>query len=103
MHFGLMRLSACLMAAVLTACSVGPDYTPPTPPDVATWNDKSVHDAQAVTQQTDPDPRWWNRFGDPMLTQVMQQAITGNLDLQQAVLRIVEARQGEVTARAAAR
>jgi NodT family efflux transporter outer membrane factor (OMF) lipoprotein len=35
-----------------------------------------------------------------VLTELMGKAIAGNLDLQQAVYRIVEARQGEVTARA---
>ena len=96
-----MRLLGCLLAAGLGACTVGPDYSPPKPPDVADWNDKSVRGGGTVSEQTNPDPRWWNGLGDPVLTEVMQKAITGNLDLQQAVLRIVEARQGEVTARAA--
>jgi NodT family efflux transporter outer membrane factor (OMF) lipoprotein len=109
-----MRLLPCLVTAGLTACTVGPNYTPPKPSDVATWNDKSARPVQpasyrprqvvprqTITPQTDPDPRWWNSFGDPVLTQLMQKAITGNLDLQQAVYRVVEARQGEVTARAA--
>jgi multidrug efflux system outer membrane protein len=93
-----MRLFPHVMAAALTACTVGPNYTPPKPPDVANWNDKP---AQNVTEQTNPDPSWWNGFADPVLTDLMQKAITGNLDLQQAVYRIVEARQDEVTARAA--
>jgi multidrug efflux system outer membrane protein len=112
-----MRLLPCLLAITLAACTVGPDYTPPKPPDVANWNDKSVRPASAgpaalvhpasvrpvatVSQLTNSDPRWWNGFHDPVLTDLMQRAITGNLDLQQAVYRIVEARQGEVTARAA--
>jgi multidrug efflux system outer membrane protein len=89
------------LAIGLTACTVGPDYTPPKPPEVANWKDKSAQASKMVSQQTNPDPRWWNAFGDPALTELMQRAITGNLDLQQAVYRIVEARQGEVTARAA--
>lgn len=96
-----MRLRLCVLAVSLAACSVGPDFTPPKPPDVANWNDKSARAANTVSQQTNPDPRWWNGFNDPVLTRLMQTAITGNLDLQQAVLRVVEARQGEVTARAA--
>lgn len=96
-----MRLLPCTLAVCLTACSVGPNYTPPKPPDVASFKDKSVGTSKTISQQTNPDPRWWGGFGDPMLTQVMQRAIAGNLDLQQAVLRVVEARQNEVTARAA--
>jgi NodT family efflux transporter outer membrane factor (OMF) lipoprotein len=100
MHYG--AFAALLVG--LGACTVGPDYVPPTPPQVQGWNDKSAHghDRQAyVSQDTNPDPQWWDRFGDPVLTQLEKQAISGNLDLQQAVLRVVEARQGQVQARAA--
>jgi NodT family efflux transporter outer membrane factor (OMF) lipoprotein len=75
---------------------------PPKPPEVAAWNDPSAHRARAaVSPQTNPDPKWWEGFNDPVLTAVIEKAIAGNLDLQQAVLRVVESRQGEVTARAA--
>ena len=94
-----MRLLPCLLA--LTACTVGPDYTAPKAPDITAWHDTSAVTAKTVSQQTNPDPRWWNGFGDPVLTELMQKAIAGNLDLQQAVYRIVEARQNEVSARAA--
>ena len=94
-------VAAGLVAVGLAACTVGPDYKSPKPPEAADWNDPSVRRAASISEQTDPDPRWWNRFGDPVLSQLMQKAIAGNLDLQQAVLRVLEARQGEVTARAA--
>jgi multidrug efflux system outer membrane protein len=99
-----MRLLICLLG--VTACTVGPDYTPPKPPDVANWNDKSAGNVQSANVQSvsvlsNPDPRWWAGFGDPVLTELIQKAIAGNLDLQQAVLRVAEARQGEVSARAA--
>ncbi|WP_428492962.1 efflux transporter outer membrane subunit [Rhodopila sp.] len=96
-----MRFLPCALLACLAACSVGPNYTPPKPPDVASFHDKSVRTSKTVSQQSNPDPRWWNGFGDPVLTQLMQRAIAGNLDLQQAVLRVVEAQQNEVSARAA--
>jgi NodT family efflux transporter outer membrane factor (OMF) lipoprotein len=105
--------ACCALLAGLGACTVGPDFTPPTPPEPlhpAGWNDPSaeppgqatpVGQAGQVTPQTDPDPKWWNGFDDPVLTALMEKAIAGNLDLQQAVLRVIEARQGEVSARAA--
>ncbi len=90
------------VTAVLSACTVGPDFTPPKPPEVAAWNDPSAHRMRGpVTPETNPDPKWWDGFNDPVLTAVIEKAISGNLDLQQAVLRVVESRQGEVTARAA--
>ncbi|WGS53182.1 efflux transporter outer membrane subunit [Paraburkholderia sp. D15] len=44
------------------------------------------------TLDTDPDPRWWRNFNDPLLDSLIERAARGNLDLQEAVLRIVEAR-----------
>ncbi len=102
-----MTLRAVLAVGValgLGACSVGPDFVPPTPPSVPGWNDKSArgHDPQAfVSKESNPDPNWWDRFDDPVLTRLEKQAISGNLDLQQAVLRVVAERQNEVAARAA--
>jgi outer membrane protein, multidrug efflux system len=48
-------LCACLL--ILSACSVGPDFTPPKPPEVATWNDPSAQ-SSLVSTQTNPDPKW---------------------------------------------
>ncbi len=95
-------LAALLLG--LGGCSVGPNFSPPTPPADAHWNDPSArgHDPQAyVSSDTRPDPDWWDRFGDPTLTLLERQAISGNLGLQQAVLRVVEARQQAIAARAA--
>jgi multidrug efflux system outer membrane protein len=96
------RRTGLALTASLAACTAGPDFTPPQPPEVAAWKDPSAHRARApVSPQTNPDPKWWDGFNDPVLTAVIEKAIAGNLDLQQAVLRVVESRQGEVTARAA--
>jgi outer membrane protein, multidrug efflux system len=92
------------MLLALGGCTVGPNFTPPKPPAIADWHDASTRrsrSAATVSQASDPDPQWWNALGDPTLTALMNKAIAGNLDLQQAVLRVVEARQGEITARAA--
>ena len=102
----MMRVvSLCAVVLGLTACTVGPDFTPPKPPEVVKWNDRSAlpaNTASAVSIQSNPDPKWWEGFNDPVLTEVINKAISGNLDLQQALLRVVEAQQGEVSARAAA-
>ena len=96
------RHTALALTAILSACTVGPGFTPPKPPEVAAWKDPSAHRTHApVSPETNPDPKWWDGFNDPVLTAVIEKAIAGNLDLQQAVLRVVESRQGEVTARAA--
>ncbi len=96
-----MRCCASVSTAMLLcACTVGPNFEPPKPPDSPAWRDRASNDP-ATDQSTNPNPRWWQQFGDPTLTSLIETAIRGNLDLQQAVLRVVEARQGVVAARAA--
>ena len=92
---------ACLLAAA--GCTVGPNFKPYRTPVGANWNDPSARriSFNPVTQASNPDPAWWNSFNDPVLTSLIHQAIAGNLDLQQALLRVVEARENVVTARAA--
>jgi NodT family efflux transporter outer membrane factor (OMF) lipoprotein len=83
------------------ACTVGPNFVPPTAPIGAQWNDTASHPNPAVTEAANPNPLWWNAFHDPVLTGLMERAITGNPSLQEALLRVVEAHQYEITAGAA--
>jgi NodT family efflux transporter outer membrane factor (OMF) lipoprotein len=94
-------VNACVAAVFLgsAACTVGPDFTPPKAIDAPSWNDLSAKQG-SVSQAMNPDPEWWSGFNDPVLTALIERAIKGNLDLQQAVLRVIAARQGEVSARA---
>jgi NodT family efflux transporter outer membrane factor (OMF) lipoprotein len=93
-------LGACALLLALAGCTVGPDYTAPAPPAIAAWKDP-VATGPAVSEASNPDPRWWNGFDDPTLTTLIDRAIAGNLDLQQAVLRVVAARETVVATRAA--
>ncbi len=94
------RTVACALLLLTDGCTVGPDFKQPDPPNVPAWRNGAAGDT-AVKLNTDPDPRWWAAFGDPVLTELIETAIRDNLDVQQAVLRVVESRQGIVTARAA--
>src|SRR3984957_17135882 len=87
-------------ALCLWGCTVGPNYKPPDPPAVPAWKDAGAH-GQLANQGSDPDPRWRLSFNDPVLTDVFEKGIAGNLNGQQGVLRVLEARQGIVAARAA--
>ena len=87
------------VAALSAGCTVGPNFKKPDPPHVAAWQNGRAGDA-AVSLTTDPDPRWWAGFNDPVLTELVQTAIRDNLDVQQAVLRVIESRQSVVTAAA---
>jgi outer membrane protein TolC len=93
-----MKSPSVLALLCLSACTVGPDFVPPTAPVAAAWNDPASHPDRAVTETSNPNPQWWNAFHDPVLTQLMQDAIAGNPSLQEAFLRVVEAHENEITA-----
>ena len=95
------RAAACTLSVLLSNCTVGPDFVRPGPPAVPAFRDSSVKDGTTVSAAANPDPKWWTAFKDPVLTRLVEMSIAGSLSLQQAVLRVVEARQSIVTARAA--
>jgi outer membrane protein, multidrug efflux system len=84
----------------LLGCTVGPNYRPPDPPAVPMWKDQAAQGILA-DQKSDPDPTWWRSFNDPILTELIEKGIKNNLDVQQAVVRVLAARQSIATARAA--
>ncbi|WP_250468873.1 efflux transporter outer membrane subunit [Caballeronia sp. GAFFF2] len=107
------RLSILMLALLTSACTVGPDYKAPSADVPEVWSDtqrsqnpqndpRVPHaDAPSVVQTAaDPDPRWWKQFNDPMLDSLIDRAAAGNLNLQQAVLRIAQAREQSVSAAA---
>ncbi len=71
----------------LSACSVGPNYTPPETPLPQTWQ-------SALKQPELPDSRvlaeYWKNLKDPVLDQLIARALGDNLDLKQKLLRIDE-------------
>ncbi len=89
------------LLSTLCTCTVGPNFQAPKTPAAAAWNDSALHPTMAVTESANPDPQWWKAFQDPVLTRLMQAAIAGNPSLQEALLRVVEAHQNEITAGAA--
>ncbi|WP_246356651.1 efflux transporter outer membrane subunit [Pyxidicoccus fallax] len=75
--------------AALSGCSVGPKFTKP---EAALPQEWRTHDAAGVSTQSEVDSAWWKSFGDPTLDKLVELAYRQNLPLQQAGLRIVEAR-----------
>ena len=82
---------ACALA--LGACAVGPDFQRPKPDLPQAWHAAS---SPAAASRADPgavaEAAWWTSFGDPELTSLIGRAAQANPDLQQAALRIAEAR-----------
>jgi multidrug efflux system outer membrane protein len=84
-----------ILPAILTTagCTLTPDYERP-----AEVMPSSLGSTTAV-QASDLD-KWWERFGDPVLTGLVEEALANNSDLAQSVQRIEQARAALGIARA---
>ncbi|NLI81868.1 MAG: TolC family protein [Deltaproteobacteria bacterium] len=91
-----------LFAIVLAGCAaVGPDHVRPEIPLRETWHSRlgsglSNHEADARSMAA-----WWATLNDPKLSQLMDYAVSGNLDLKKARARVREARARRRIAEAA--
>ena len=81
----------------MTACTVGPNYTRPDLAVPVTF--AGAQDAPPPGQSIDP-ARWWEAFGDPVLTRLVDRALKDNPDMAAAASRVRQARLGEIQARA---
>jgi NodT family efflux transporter outer membrane factor (OMF) lipoprotein len=94
------------MLILLSACTVGPDFTSPAPWwNPASWTGTGPQ-AAAVPSQPVAEPvdaQWWELFGDPVLTGMEQRLAQANLDVRAASLRLAEARATVGVVEAAAR
>lgn len=100
-------IGAFMCAMALAGCmTVGPNYIAPSAYAPHEWKETSsavpgspktsgYAEASRIDTRSDPDSRWWRSFNDPVLDRLIVGAITGNLDLQQAVLRIAASRAQE--------
>ncbi|MEC3889110.1 efflux transporter outer membrane subunit [Xanthomonas campestris] len=80
-------LGAALAAAILSGCAVGPDYRPEPPAAV------TLQGAQdAAYSAESPVGNWWSQFDDPVLEQLVRDALFANHDLRIAVSRVKQAR-----------
>jgi outer membrane protein, multidrug efflux system len=83
----------CAVVAVfllfLGGCKVGPDYAKPELEMPNAWHTRAV---EGLQDGSAPLETWWLAFDDTMLTDLIQQARDGNLDLKTAYARIGEFR-----------
>lgn len=75
-------------AVLLAGCVVGPDYQKPLLPMPANWSGQKPAKAARPAQLS----KWWQRLRDPQLNTLVEEAVTGNLDVATAKARIREAR-----------
>jgi NodT family efflux transporter outer membrane factor (OMF) lipoprotein len=72
-------------------CAVGPKYKAPSV-TVAPFHGIPSVDAREAGLAAPPLDRWWEGFGDPELTRIVQRAIGQNLDLAASLARVDQAR-----------
>ncbi len=86
-----------LIAVPLAGCTVGPDYRPRGASELGVPTAYSVEAQQAAQEDL---RQWWTAFNDPLLTRLVEQAASRNLDVAQAVVRLRQAREALVQSRA---
>ena len=79
-----MRNAALCVAAgaLLSACAVGPDYQRPEIESPKDWRIEYPKAAEVA------NTKWWEQFQDPALSQLVETALKGNLDIQAGAARV---------------
>ena len=95
--FVTILFAVCIFIVLpISGCMVGPDYHAPHPEAPSAW--AGVTEAPAprppsvATAQPAELTQWWKRFDDPTLTQLVEDALKTNLNLQLAVANLRQAR-----------
>lgn len=86
----LVLILLCPLLLLLSSCSVGPDYERPetTLPEQFS----NILPAKSQQPQFSDIVNWWKTFNDPVLNQLVEEAVASNLDLDLAQGRVREAR-----------
>ncbi|MBQ7813087.1 MAG: TolC family protein, partial [Thermoguttaceae bacterium] len=88
-----VALSALLALAVGGGCKVGSDYQKPNvAKQVSASYSETKEEAQVSLRTGEDVSGWWRQINDPVLAQLTQEAVSGNLTLQEALFRIQAAR-----------
>jgi NodT family efflux transporter outer membrane factor (OMF) lipoprotein len=90
LKYFIILLSAVFM---LSGCkTVGPNYSPPEMQTPGAWQ-TTVAGATADKQSEEEVlAKWWTTFNDPVLSGLMERAVSGNLSLKQALNSVRQAR-----------
>ncbi|HYJ18107.1 MAG TPA: efflux transporter outer membrane subunit [Burkholderiales bacterium] len=73
---------AAIAATISSGCTVGPDYVKPQVETPPAWRIEYSQAADAA------NTRWWEQFGDPVLTDLIETALRENRDLVIAAARV---------------
>jgi len=85
----ILILSVSLVALLLGGCTIGPDYQRP---DLNLPDQWQQIDTTSDTYASEIQDNWWITYQDPLLTQLIERALTDNLSLRLQLERIRESR-----------
>jgi NodT family efflux transporter outer membrane factor (OMF) lipoprotein len=72
--------------------TVGPDYSAPDISSPAAWHSQLQKGLAGDEVSPRELAQWWATLGDPILSSLVDRAVTGNLDIKEARARVYEAR-----------
>jgi NodT family efflux transporter outer membrane factor (OMF) lipoprotein len=100
---------AAILAAALSACTVGPDFTPPAAPSTTGYTSPSeapvregaagpAAPTQTVALGESVTAEWWTLFRSPEIDALVKEAIAGSPTLESATARLTAAREAVAAA-----
>lgn len=84
MAIGLLGVYGCL--------AVGPDYVRPEVDLPEKWGTEMTRGLDSKSAKPETLAQWWKALDDPLLSELMEKSVAGNLDLQTAMARVKESR-----------
>ena len=91
MQRALKRLiqATTLVLLVIAGCKVGPNYKTPDTKVPEKFGESATQPSSRPAVEI---TRWWDAFDDPVLNDIIDDAVRNNLDLRAATARLFEAR-----------
>jgi len=91
---GKMRVWLVLAGLLICAsgCTVGPPYRAPQAAQQARFRNAPAAEARQTRLPAPSLETWWTGFRDPVLTRIIDRALSQNLDLAAAIARVNQAR-----------
>jgi outer membrane protein, multidrug efflux system len=88
---GRVRAAVILTTAIMSGCTVGPNYHRPTAPVPVTWDVQEPW-RESAPKDALPKGQWWDVFHDDDLASLEKQALDANQTIKVAAARLEQAR-----------
>ncbi|HAY40259.1 MAG TPA: RND transporter [Desulfobacteraceae bacterium] len=91
-RFGVLFPAALILLIFAGCAAVGPDYVKPDTPMPKAWHTPAKSGLVEKHLSREALTEWWAILDDPVLANLVESAVAGNLDLKEARARVREAR-----------